>query len=299
MSSIGAAYSTAQLALKSSLRVLLPRTLSYRLANWYRARRVASFPRREIRRSYYGHTLRLVIADTTAEGWYDFEWGKNLLPELTYLRQGRLRPGARVFDIGAHQGVVAHILTRLVGIEGAVIAVEADPWNAARTKENVDLNRTTGLTVLHAAVSDGKFKDHHSRSYFSDRAFDWSLKRVPQITIDELSQRHGFPDVVYMDVDGFELLALRGATKTLQQPADWYVEVHVGEGLENEGATWQEILEFFDPVRFRLLIGTEESPEFTAFDPYSHLLEHRFFLVALHKEVHLSKEDKLSPGVLD
>jgi hypothetical protein len=58
-------------------------------------------------------------------------------------------------------------------------------------------------------------------------------------------------------------------------------------------------LEFFDPVRFRLLIGTEESPEFTAFDPYSHLLEHRFFLVALHKEVHLSKEDKLSPGVLD
>jgi FkbM family methyltransferase len=283
MLNVAGAYPTAKLALKSVLQVLLPRTMLYRLANWHRARQVACFPRRTIRRSYCGHDLRLVIADPTAEGWYDFEWGKNMLPELAYLKQGRLRPGARVFDIGAHQGVVAHILTRLVGTEGEVIAVEADPWNAVRANENTDLNRATGLTVLHAAVSDGKFEDHHSRSYFSDRAFDWSLKRVPQITIDEISHRHGFPAVVYIDVDGFELLALRGASKTLERPADWFVEVHVGEGLENEGATWQEILAFFDPVRFCLLIGTNETPEFTAFHPSSYLLKNRFFLVALHK----------------
>src|ERR1700736_2562395 len=244
MLSFGAANRAAKSALKSIIRVSLPRTLSYRLANWHRTRQVTSFPRREIRRTYGGHELRVVIADATADGWYDFEWGNDFLPELAYLRQGRLGPGARVFDIGAHQAVVAHVLTRLVGAEGEVIAVEADPWNAKRAKENVDLNRTTGLTVLHAAVSDGRFKDHRSGLYFGDRAFNWSLERVPEITIDEISDRYGFPDVVYMDIDGFELLGLRGASKTLQRPVAWFVEVHVGEGLEDEGATWQEVLGF-------------------------------------------------------
>ena len=56
-------------------------------------------------------------------GWYDHDWPE--LPEIALLKQHGLRPGARVFDIGAHQGVVALMLSKTVGPEGFVLAVEA------------------------------------------------------------------------------------------------------------------------------------------------------------------------------
>ncbi len=61
-----------------------------------------------------------------AEGWYDHDW-VDVMNEITLLRKSRLKVGARVFDIGAHQAVVALLLSRTVGPTGEVIAVEADP----------------------------------------------------------------------------------------------------------------------------------------------------------------------------
>lgn len=44
-----------------------------------------------------------------------------------------LSKGGRIFDLGAHQGVVALMLSRYVGEQGSVLAVEADA--ARRTIE--------------------------------------------------------------------------------------------------------------------------------------------------------------------
>ncbi|HEY5491738.1 MAG TPA: FkbM family methyltransferase [Gemmatimonadaceae bacterium] len=67
-------------------------------------------------------------------------------------RRGRLGPGARVFDLGAHQGVVALMLAGIVGPEGQVIAVEAVPHNARIATQNATANACRQLVVLHAAV---------------------------------------------------------------------------------------------------------------------------------------------------
>ena len=50
-------------------------------------------------------------------------------PELSFLAQHRLRPGATVFDCGAHQCVIAMVMAKFVGATGKVIAVEASPLN--------------------------------------------------------------------------------------------------------------------------------------------------------------------------
>ena len=69
------------------------------------------------------------IVDAMGQGWYDQDWPPPA--EIGVLSErGRLREGARVFDVGAHQGVVAMMLGDLVGAAGRVVAVEATPHNA-------------------------------------------------------------------------------------------------------------------------------------------------------------------------
>jgi hypothetical protein len=101
---------------------------------------------------YGGTPLRVHLADPLAEGWYDHDWP--VLPDVEGLLQHDLGPGCCVFDLGAHQGVVALMLAHIVGPSGRVIAVEANPHNVTQAKRNRDLNGASWLTVTHAAVAD-------------------------------------------------------------------------------------------------------------------------------------------------
>jgi tRNA A58 N-methylase Trm61 len=56
------------------------------------------------------------------------------------LAGSRLKAGARVFDLGAHQAVVALMLSQLVGHEGEVIALEAERHNFEVAERNRKLN---------------------------------------------------------------------------------------------------------------------------------------------------------------
>jgi hypothetical protein len=82
---------------------------------WWARRRVLRikyairiFRRRAVTHVYHGSPLTVRLADPLAKGWYDHDWPE--LAEITLLRKGRLHEGARVFDLGAHQGVVALVL---------------------------------------------------------------------------------------------------------------------------------------------------------------------------------------------
>ncbi|MSU36865.1 MAG: hypothetical protein EXS36_17560 [Pedosphaera sp.] len=79
---------------------------------------VRNYPRRVVSHTYAGIPLKVELADGMGEGWYDHDW--ETLPELDVLGRGRLKPGARVFDFGAHQGVVGMILGHRVGPRGQV-----------------------------------------------------------------------------------------------------------------------------------------------------------------------------------
>jgi FkbM family methyltransferase len=63
----------------------------------------------------------------------------------------------------------------------------------------------------------------------------WGELRVPAWSIDDLSAEYGVPDVVFMDVEGFEHEALAGAQKTLRAGPDWFVEVHHPQELARYG----------------------------------------------------------------
>ena len=101
------------------------------------------------------------------------------------------------------------------------------------------------------------------------------------MTIDTLATQFGAPDVVYIDVEGAEQLALAGATAVLASGADFCVELHVGSGLEALGGSVDGVLAHFPADRFHLFIRAEHDEVFQTFTPDTPLLRDRCFLLAL------------------
>ena len=207
---------------------LLPHPL-YRLYRKQRvARLITSYPRKVVTHTYGGSRLTLVIADPLAEGWYDHDWPR--LKEIDELvANGGLRVGATVFDIGAHQGVVALMLAAELGPQGRVVAVEAQPHNASVARENMRLNGASNIEVLHAAIADrpGAVRFEDGLNGRVDDGTRLGNVSVEAVTVDGLAELYGTPNVVFLDVEGYEGKALEGAAATLSaRRTSFFVEIH-------------------------------------------------------------------------
>ena len=267
--------------LKALLRRATPRWLWRRLRTWKMRRMLAAFTPYTAVHTYAGVPLQVRIGDPLGRGWYDHDWGP--LPEIDLLRQGALAPGARVFDLGAHQGVVALILAHHVGPSGSVVAVEALPHNARLAEVNRDLNDCGQIRVEAAAVADrpGELEIALDLdAQVKHAATDIGTVRVPAVTVDELAERHGPPDVLFIDVEGYECHVLRGAGRTLERRPDCCVEVHAGCGLEQAGGSVEEIFRRLPAADYEFMAWTEASPTPAGATGPPDCPPGRFFLVA-------------------
>jgi len=241
------------------------------------------YKRRTVSHMFGDEPLQVLLADPEGAGWYDHDWKP--LAEVELLKQGKLRPGARVFDMGAHQCVVALLLAKIVGESGFVLAVEPNAHNVAVGKENTKLNHAPQIQVVQGAVAESSGTIAVSKGLncqVDDGSHQWGSMPVPSFSIDDLSREYGTPDVLFLDVEGYECRALSGAVETLKSRPDCFVEVHVGGGLEKFGSV-SEVLSFFPKEQYSLFVRTEAQDNFTELPAYGDLPRERFFLVALHR----------------
>jgi FkbM family methyltransferase len=261
----------------------LPPRILGRLRVWLLARRLRAFPARVVEHSYGGYRFKIRIADQLGVEWYDHDWEP--LPELQFLQRCGLVPGATVFDLGAHHCVVAMMMARIIEGAGRVVAVEANPHNAKIAAENLVLNETRNVSLVHAAIAD------HDGSVIFSQALngridtpdsDRGAATVASRSIDSLAQEFGPPAVVFLDVEGAEQLALSGARSTLTRRPVVFVEVHAGVGLERLGGSAKEVIHYFPDEAFELFGKAESDAEFRPLvrntDP---LFAGRFYLIAV------------------
>jgi FkbM family methyltransferase len=227
--------------------------------------------------------LEVELADGMSEGWYDRDWPE--LPELRLMTQHHpIGWGGRIFDLGAHQGVVAIMLSRYVGPNGEVVALEANSHNAAAARRNVELNEARNCTILNAAIAERSGKLLFNKclnGFVDDGTGEWGQTEVDAFSIDDLAARFGNPNLLFIDVEGYECRALAGASNTLLTKPDVFVEVHLGAGLEKFGGSVEQVLNFFSRSDYTLYFNEEEGQEFRRFDSPDELPKHRFFLFAI------------------
>jgi FkbM family methyltransferase len=197
--------------------------------------------------------------------------------------------GAVVADVGANIGIYSQFLSRRVGPTGSVHSFEPSPDNfrrlsaATRDLSNVRLTQAavgerSGEWRLY--VSDKLNVDH--RAYEADGD---SRRAVPteMVALDDYFKPGQPVDLIKMDIQGYELHALRGAQRVLRENSDinLLLEFWPG-GLEQAGVGWEEFVETLRGLNMNLtLVRTNGLVPFDAHDVrndiswYVNLFAHR------------------------
>jgi len=133
-----------------------------------------------------------------------------------------------VFDVGANIGQRAEIYAKLAN---KVVAIEPQPNCLRHLKSRFKFNRQVVIEAIALADKPGeakmwqsdspgissmsrRFIDTMGQSVFRNEHWDKEIT-VPTRTLDELIEKHGLPNFMKLDVEGFEITVLRGLTKAI------------------------------------------------------------------------------------
>jgi FkbM family methyltransferase len=160
-----------------------------------------------------------------------------------------LSSGSVVVDGGANIGIYSQFLARCVGPAGMVHSFEPDLENFARLRAvvaglpNVRINRLalsdkTGNALLY--LSQQLNVDH--RAYPTEGETRRSVS-IGSITLDDYFKPGERVDLIKMDIQGYELHALRGANRVLVDNPDIMLLLEFWPyGLKQAGVNWISLI---------------------------------------------------------
>jgi FkbM family methyltransferase len=157
--------------------------------------------------------------------------------ETTALFRQIVKPGDVVLDLGANIGYFTVLAAKAIGPGGRVFSFEPEPTNFRYLTKNIEINGFDNVFAFQKAVSDSLGttqlfvcdydSGHHTinrydgiRAYSRGRHSEVHSISIDTVTIDQfLDGKTDRVDVIKMDVEGAEALALHGMRDTLRRNA--------------------------------------------------------------------------------
>ena len=164
-----------------------------------------------------------------------------------------LSPGDVAVDVGANIGIYTQLLSHWIGPTGLVHSFEPSPENfgrlqsATRKLANVRLSQSavgesSRRTTLY--VSDKLNVDH--RAYLPEGDSRHTVP-IEMIALDDYFKPGERVDLIKMDIQGYELHALRGATRVVADNPDIKLLIEFWPyGLTQAGANSADLITFLE-----------------------------------------------------
>lgn len=178
-------------------------------------------------------------------------------PQETAIVKSILRPGTTFVDVGANWGYFTLLAASLVGKIGRVLSLEPDPRLFPILKENVARSGLDQVTVLQVAAANQS--DMLTLAGYDENGDNFGLSRLVsgnsrektlfQVSCDSLDhilhqQKLASIDLMKMDIEGAENLAISGLEKSLMERKikRLLLELHPTE-LKEHGSTAADVID--------------------------------------------------------
>ncbi len=187
----------------------------------------------------------------------------------------QVRTGWVAYDVGANIGYFTLLFSKMVGETGMVFSFEPLPTNLERLQRNLSLNNLPSFVkIIPCAVIDqtkqtqfligssgamGKVNGSAGRE--KKDLYRESIN-VAGISLDDFiyKESNPIPQVIKMDIEGGEVLALRGMTRLLQEAKPlFFLELHGKLAAE---VAWKTL----ETEGYQFFTITAGSPSITSFE---------------------------------
>jgi len=185
-------------------------------------------------------------------------------PETVALYYKIFKSGMVVVDIGAHIGYYTKIFSKLVGGSGHVYAFEADPNNFVLLQKNT--SRLNNVTIKEIAISDhvGEITFYQTKKTGCNSTVPvekWQNKiaiLATDLDTTLVNKNVVKVDLIKMDIEGGEPVAIRGMLNTLTNNPDCIIITEVSLGcLTSANSTPEIYLNQLSGLGFLLFLITE------------------------------------------
>ena len=243
------AYCAPSTAVRAIMRLPFGRGFALRL--WNRLARLAGVSQAK---TFFGAKMECDPRDSIQATILHFGTWE---PNISRLFEQVVQPGDVVFDLGANVGYYSLLLSKLVGKDGKVIAVEALPDLARQIQRHAEINSASNITVVNAAVSDHAgnvaiFRAPDTNLGMSttlrDRGFTKS-EMVPSLPLVDLPADLKRVSLIKCDIEGAEVPVLRHLLLHLNRFGERLcVEV---EASTTDNPGWPELFDALVSAGFR------------------------------------------------
>jgi len=189
------------------------------------------------------------------------------------LMENLLRKGDIFVDVGANIGLMSIHASLIVSETGRVLSFEAHPNTIKILQHNIQLNNVENVTAMQLALGSKKSRGkiysnlHINRGSasllrpdFKSECFDVEIARF-----DDFYQSKCLPTIrmVKIDIEGFELEALKGFGNILSGKNAPILIIECSEGRENYQSSKEDMLEYINEINlyhiYKLKNGKERS----------------------------------------
>ncbi len=205
---------------------------------------ILPFTRAYVKKICFNETcFDFYISNSDAKIWYDTMGDKLYKRELEFIFNNLLEKNDIMMEIGSHQGFTGILFSKRVGENGKILCFEPNSGNFEILQKNIQLNKIQNIIAINRALGDKKgeieITTEDSNSYIIQKSQNQSQK-VDMETAD--SYIHYNPTFLKIDIEGAEMLALKGAQQILKTLPKLAIEIHKNLIISRYNADLKELL---------------------------------------------------------